>query len=325
MTIEGRSERNGLEMELPTEITRRPISSGAEKWLGREISVLDHGFVYLVDYMGNDEAVEQAARVSYGRGTRSVNETEGLVRYLRRHKHTTPFEMVEFKFHAKMPIFVARQWIRHRTANVNEYSARYSILDNEFYIPEPGILAAQSKKNRQGREELLDPQEAEKVRLLLREDAARNYEHYEYLLNDDGKGNPVDPGRSMLARELARIDLSLNFYTQWYWKIDLHNLLHFLKLRMDPHAQHEIRVYADALAKIVEESVPIAWKAFEDYELYAITLTRPELRVLTHLLGGRVYSRAEVLEASDKVDLTNKRERGELVEKLQQLGDFEKA
>lgn len=325
MTIEGRPERNRLEMELPTEITRRPISHGAEKWLRREISVLDHGFVYLVDYMGNDVAIEQAARVSYGSGTRSVNETEGLVRYLRRHKHTTPFEMVEFKFHAKMPIFVARQWIRHRTANINEYSARYSILDNEFYIPEPGILAAQSKKNRQGREELLDPQEAEKVRLLLIEDAARNYEHYEYLLNDDGNGNPVDTERSMLARELARIDLSLNFYTQWYWKIDLHNLFHFLKLRMDPHAQHEIRVYADALAKIVEESVPIAWKAFEDYELYAVTLTRPELSVLAQLLGGRVYSRAEVLEASDKVNLTNKRERSELIEKLQQLGVFEKA
>lgn len=313
-------ERKVRQIGLPTVETKRPISPGAEKWMGVEIPVLDHGFVYLVDYMGNDAAVEQAARVSYGSGTRSVNETEGLVRYLRRHKHTTPFEMVEFKFHAKMPIFVARQWIRHRTANINEYSARYSILDNEFYIPEPDILAAQSKKNRQGREEILDPQEAECVRQLLIEDAARNYEHYKYLLNDDGKGNPIDPERSMLARELARMDLSLNFYTQWYWKIDLHNLFHFLKLRMDPHAQHEIRVYADALAKIVEDSAPIAWKAFEDYELYAVTLTRPELAVLSQLLKGKVaFDRTEVLAVADAIGLTNRREREELVDKLASL------
>ena len=224
----------------------------AEEILGKEFPVLNHGFVRLVDYMGGDDSIVQAARVSYGRGTKKVSEDSGLIRYLMRHRHTTPFEMVELKFHAKMPIFVARQWIRHRTANVNEYSARYSILDKEFYVPEPEVIATQSKTNRQGREEVFSPKQAEEVRMVLIEDAKVVYEHYTNMLNEDPKnpGQPIDKMKGMLARELARMNLSLNFYTQWYWKIDLHNLFHFLGLRMDPHAQWEIRQYANEMAKI---------------------------------------------------------------------------
>src|SRR3989344_7894534 len=214
-------------------ITLRSISQGAEKWLYRPIKCLDHGFVYLVDYMGNDEAIVEAARTSYGQGTKKVSSDEGLIRYLRRHVHTTPSEMVEFKFHCKMPIFVARQWIRHRTANVNEYSARYSILDKEFYVPEPQHLAVQSATNRQGRSDMLSPEEAATVQKLLTEEASHAYENYELLLNDDGTGKSRNEGSAMLAREIARMALSLNFYTQWYWKCDLHHLFHFLSLRAD--------------------------------------------------------------------------------------------
>jgi thymidylate synthase (FAD) len=315
-------ERGLQKIDLATETTKRPISPGAEKWLGEVLPILDNGFVYLVDYMGNDEAIEQAARVSYGRGTRKASETRGLIRYLRRHEHTTPFEMVEFKFHAKMPIFVARQWVRHRTANINEYSARYSILDKEFYIPEPEVLASQSKQNRQGRGEILDPKQAEAVRQLLIADALNSYEHYEYMLNDEGSGKPVDPSRDMVARELARMGLSLNFYTQWYWKIDLHNLFHFLRLRIDKHAQYEIRVYAEGVSRILQDAVPIAWEAFVDYELEAVKLSRPEKVVLIQLLSqkGITFTEDELNRAVESLKITNKREREELVDKFTDLG-----
>src|SRR5579863_2384522 len=218
-----------------TQPTRRATVPALEEILYQPASVLDHGFVRVIDYMGDDAAVVQAARVSYGKGTKRVNEDRGLIHYLMRHRHTTPFEMCEIKYHVKLPIFVARQWIRHRTANVNEYSARYSILDNEFYLPAPEHRAVQSSTNRQGRGEALPPAEAQRVLDLLREDAARSYRDYALMLNEDESGQVVDAKRSGLARELARMNLSLNFYTQWYWKTDLYNLLHFLSLRADAH------------------------------------------------------------------------------------------
>lgn len=308
-------------IELPNCQTRRPQSLGAERWLGVPIRCLNRGFVYLVDYMGNDEAIEQAARVSYGSGTRKVSETRGLIRYLRRHDHTTPFEMVELKFHAKQPIFVARQWVRHRTANINEYSGRYSILDKEFYVPEPEVLAEQSVSNRQGRDKVVSPEYAETVRQLVMEDALRQYDHYQLFLNDDGMGQPKDVGQPMLARELARMGLGLNFYTQWYWKIDLHNFMHFSRLRMDPHAQYEIRVYANAMAQIVKDAFPLAWEAFEDYELYAEKFTRLELGVLKRLLEARgiEFNAAELLQQAKNIGMDNTREQMEMIEKFKSL------
>ena len=220
--------------------------------------VLDHGFVRVIDYMGDDAAIVQAARVSYGRGTRRVSEDAGLIRYLMRHRHSTPFEMCEIKYHVKLPIFVARQWIRHRTANVNEYSARYSILDREFYIPAPEHLAAQSAATGRAAATCWSGDEAAQVLDLLREDATRCYDHYAEMLNEDEAGAPRDPSRQGLARELARMNLTLNTYTQWYWKTDLHNLLHFLSLRADAHAQYEIRVYAEAMLERSQAWVPVA-------------------------------------------------------------------
>lgn len=311
-------------LKLQFNETARPVSLGAENRLGEVIPVLDHGFIYLVDYMGNDNSIEEAARVSYGVGTRKVNETRGLIRYLRRHDHTTPFEMVEFKFHAKMPIFVARQWIRHRTANVNEYSARYSILDKEFYIPKIENLGSQSASNRQGQGEVVNPEQAEVIRQLLITDALQNYEDYEYMLNDDGSGKPQDPSREMLARELARMNLSLNFYTQWYWKANLHNIFHFINLRADPHAQYEIRVYADAMASIVKDSVPLAWEAFVDYQLEAIKLSRLEKETLVSLFRERgALQTEEVFTAAKKVGLAGKRELDEMMEKFKRMGILE--
>jgi len=266
--------------------TRRAVAPGLEDILYQPIPVLDHGFVRVVDYMGDDSAVVQAARVSYGRGTRRVSEDRGLIRYLMRHRHTTPFEMCEIKYHCKLPIFVARQWIRHRTANVNEYSARYSILDNEFYMPAPQHLAAQSSANRQGRAEALSGEEAARVFALLREDASNAYAHYAEMLNETDEGEPADPSRRGLARELARMNLSLNFYTQWYWKIDLHNLLHFLDLRADPHAQYEIRAYADAMLETVRRWVPDTFEAFMDYGIGGVRLSAGALDVVKRLIGG---------------------------------------
>src|ERR1700744_2714030 len=239
-----------------TSPTRRATVPALEEILYEALPVLDHGFIRVVDYMGDDAAIVHAARVSYGRGTRRVSEDQGLINYLMRHRHTTPFEMCEIKYHVKLPIFVARQWIRHRTANVNEYSARYSILDNEFYIPAPEHLAAQAATNRQGRGDVLEGQAAKRVLDLLREDSERAYAGYAEMLNENDAGNPRDPSWPGLARELARMNLSLNFYTQWYWKIDLNNLMHFLSLRADAHAQYEIRAYAEAMIGTLERWVP---------------------------------------------------------------------
>ena len=271
--------------------TRRATVPALEEMLYTALPVLDHGFVRVNDYMGDDGAVLQAARVSYGRGTRKVSEDAGLIRYLMRHRHSTPFEMCEIKYHVKLPIFVARQWIRHRTANVNEISARYSILDREFYLPAPEHLAAQSEINRQGRGAVLEGENAARVLDLLREDSLRAHDHYMELLNEDDDGQARDPSRPGLARELARMNLTLNTYTQWYWKTDLHNLLHFLSLRADSHAQYEIRVYADAMLKTVEAWVPACYAAFRDYRMGAVTFSASMLAVLRRMLAGEAVTR----------------------------------
>jgi thymidylate synthase (FAD) len=234
----------------------------------------------------------QAARVSYGRGTRKVSEDRGLINYLMRHRHTTPFEMCEIKYHVKLPIFVARQWIRHRMANVNEYSARYSILDKEFYMPSPEHLAVQATTNRQGRGEVLDGAAAQHVLDLLRRDAEHAYAGYAELLNEDAAGAPIDPVRPALARELARINLSLGFYTQWYWKTDLHNLMHFLSLRADPHAQYEIRAYAEAMLGTLARWVPMAYAAFLEYRMNAAVISATGLAVVRRLLHGEQVGQA---------------------------------
>ena len=272
--------------------TLRPTVPAMEALLYTPIALLDHGFLRVIDYMGDDAAIVQAARVSYGRGTRRVSEDAGLIRYLLRHRHSTPFEMCEIKFHVKLPIFVARQWIRHRMANVNEYSARYSVLDREFYIPAPEQLAAQSSANRQGRGDVLAGEEAAHVLGLLRDDATRAYDHYVEMLNEDEAGNPVDPARAGLARELARMNLTLNTYTQWYWKTDLHNLLHFVSLRADTHAQYEIRVYADAILNILDAWVPATYAAFVDYRLGAVTFSAAMTAVLKRMLAGEAVQQA---------------------------------
>ena len=295
--------------------TRRATVPALEAMLYRPMPVLDHGFVRVVDYMGDDAAIVQAARVSYGRGTRKVSEDAGLIRYLMRHRHSTPFEMCEIKYHVKLPIFVARQWIRHRMANVNEYSARYSILDREFYIPEPEHLAAQSQNNRQGRGAVLEGEAAREVLELLRDDAARCHDHYALMLGDEDADQPegqppADAARRGygLARELARMNLTLNTYTQWYWKADLHNLLSFLSLRLDSHAQFEIRVYAEAMLETVRAWVPTACAAFEDYRLGAFTMSSSMLDVVRRLLAG------EALE--QKASGLSRREWDELMQAL---------
>lgn len=265
--------------------TLRAVSDGMEAHLYRAHEVLDHGFVRVIDYMGNDAAIVQAARVSYGAGTKKVNDDSGLIRYLMRHWHSTPFEMCEVKLHVKLPIFVARQWIRHRTANVNEYSARYSIMDREFYIPQPEQLAAQSTVNNQGRGATLQGEEAARVLEILKSDAARSYDHYEAMLSQDGQQG--------LARELARMNLPANIYTQWYWKVDLHNLFHFLRLRADAHAQYEIRVYADAIARVVADWVPVAFGAFEDYRMGGATLSAKAVAVLKRRLSGETVTQED--------------------------------
>ena len=271
---------------LQTYETRRATVPAVEEILYQPLPVLDHGFVRVIDYMGDDSAVVQAARVSYGRGTKKITQDRGLLRYLLRHRHSTPFEMCEIKFHVKLPIFVARQWIRHRTANVNEYSARYSILDREFYLPAAGHLAAQSHSNRQGRDQVLEGAEAEQVMALLKRDAEQCYDTYEHILNEAENGERADPARQGLARELARMNLPVNFYTQWYWKVDLHNLLHFLSLRTDPHAQYEIRVYAEAMLEAVKRWVPLTFEAFEDYTQGAFRLSAQGLAIVKRLLDG---------------------------------------
>ena len=262
--------------------TLRATVPAMEAHLGRAIPVLDHGFVRVVDYMGDDSAIVQAARVSYGKGTKSVQNDEGLIRYLMRHWHSTPFEMCELKLHVKLPLFVARQWIRHRTANVNEISARYSILDAEFYTPEPEHLAAQSDVNNQGRGRVLEGGEAARALALLKDGAASAYGDYEALLSTDGQ--------SGLARELARMALPASIYTQWYWKVDLHNLLHFLRLRADPHAQYEIRAYADAIGGVVADWVPLAWQAYRDHREGAVQVSRLGVECLRRMLKGEAVT-----------------------------------
>ena len=258
--------------------TMRATVPGMEQHLYTAHDVLDHGFVRVIDYMGDDSAICQAARVSYGRGTKAVTNDEGLIRYLMRHWHSTPFEMCEIKLHVKLPVFVARQWIRHRTANVNEYSARYSILDREFYIPAPEHINAQSVVNNQGRGNVLQGEEAARVLEILKADSNRCYDNYESMISDEGQNG--------LARELARMNLPANIYTQWYWKVDLHNLFHFLRLRADSHAQYEIRVYADAICKIVADWVPAAYGAFEDYRLGGAQLSGRALDAMRRMLKG---------------------------------------
>jgi thymidylate synthase (FAD) len=258
--------------------TRRATVPGMEEHLYTAYPVLDHGFVRVIDYMGDDSAICQAARVSYGRGTKAVTNDEGLIRYLMRHWHSTPFEMCEIKLHVKLPVFVARQWIRHRTANVNEYSARYSILDREFYIPAPEHVNAQSVVNNQGRGQVLEGEEAQRVLEILKADSNRCYDNYEAMISDQGQNG--------LARELARMNLPANIYTQWYWKVDLHNLFHFLRLRADKHAQYEIRVYAEEICRIVADWVPAAFGAFEDYRLGGAQLSGRALEALRRMLKG---------------------------------------
>lgn len=262
--------------------TLRAVSEGMERHLYLAKPVLDHGFVRVIDYMGDDSAIVQAARVSYGAGTKHVQNDEGLIRYLMRHWHSTPFEMCEVKFHVKLPVFVARQWIRHRTANVNEYSARYSILDREFYIPEPGALAAQSTVNNQGRGAVLEGAEAARVLEMLKSDATRAFDSYEAMLSQDGQQG--------LARELARMNLPMNTYTQWYWKTDLHNLFHFLRLRADAHAQMEIRVYAEAMEAIVADWVPLAFAAYRDYRAGGVNLSAQAVECVRRMLKGEAVT-----------------------------------
>jgi len=295
-----------------------------EELVGKDLKVLDHGFVRLVDYMGSDAAIVQAARVSYGKGTKKLSEDRGLIRYLMRHRHTTPFEMCEIKLHVKLPIFVARQWVRHRTANINEYSARYSILDKEYYVPDRIYLSEHRREEREarklakasteGQDDFFGLGEVESTRIeaagpqsttnnqgrqaARNEDeivdhlgtisniSARAYSAYERLLNQTADGRVLDSERDGLARELARMVLPTNYYTQWYWKIDLHNLLHFVSLRADSHAQFEIREYAKVIGEIVRRWVPLTWEAHDDYCQNSTILSAQEFRLIKRLIRG---------------------------------------
>jgi len=270
--------------------TKRVNSPELEKVLYEAIPILDHGFIRVVDYMGNDTSIVQAARVSYGKGTKKVNTDAGLIKYLMRHWHSTPFEMCEIKYHIKLPIFIARQWIRHRTANVNEYSARYSILDKEFYLPTSENLASQSQNNRQGRGDVLKGDQAKKVLDLLKSDAERTYSNYEEMLNERYDGTVIDKNKIGLARELARMNLTLNTYTQWYWKTDLLNLMNFLRLRADHHAQYEIRTYADAMLETLKKWVPITYEAFMDYRVGGTEVSAKGKLVIQKMIKGEEVS-----------------------------------
>ena len=279
------SEINSL--RASTNKTIRPVAEGIEKILYQVYPALDHGFIRVVDYMGDDQAVVQAARVSYGKGTSRVSEDRGLIRYLMRHRHSTPFGMCEIKLHVKLPMFIARQWIRHRTASINEYSARYSVLDKEFYIPNAKDLAVQSKSNMQGRGDVLSEKDSNEALEMLKRDAENCFETYEYLLNERSNGDIIDSNRDGLARELARINLTLNTYTQWYWKTNLHNLMNFIYLRADSHAQYEIRVYADIIYEIMKAWVPITADAFNSYRSGSIELSAEAMNVIKIMLAGK--------------------------------------
>ena len=299
-----------LDQQSQSNVTKRVISPELEKILYEALPVLDHGFVRVVDYMGDDSSVVQSARVSYGKGTKKVSTDSGLIKYLMRHRHSTPFEMCEIKYHVKLPIFVARQWIRHRTANVNEYSARYSILDKEFYIPEKEHLAAQSKNNRQGRGDIIKGDQAKQVLDLLKKDAEQTYKNYEEMLNERYDGSVIDEKKYGLARELARMNLTLNTYTQWYWKTDLLNLMNFLRLRADDHAQYEIRAYATAMLDTLKKWVPTTYEAFMDYRVGGTEVSAKGKEVIKKLIQGEDID----IEQSG----LSKREWNELMQELNQ-------
>ena len=286
MELTSEQKKEIQEQQSQNNSTKRVTSPELEKVLYEAIPVLDHGFIRVIDYMGDDSSIVQSARVSYGKGTKKVSTDEGLIRYLMRHWHSTPFEMCEIKYHVKLPIFIARQWIRHRTANVNEYSARYSILDKEFYIPAKEQLSAQATNNRQGRGDLITGQQADEVLKILKDDAVRTYDNYEKMLNERFDGTIIDEKRSGLARELARMNLTLNSYTQWYWKTDLLNLMNFLFLRGDSHAQYEIRVYAETMLETVKKWVPITHAAFLDYRVGAAHLSSKGLKIVQSMING---------------------------------------
>ena len=288
--------------------TLRITSSSLERILYKQFKVLDSGFIRVMDYMGDDTAIIQSARVSYGEGTKKVSNDKGLIRYLMKNWHTTPFEMCEIKLHIKLPIFIARQWIRHRTANVNEYSARYSILDKEFYIPKPQHMSSQSTTNKQGRGSNLSKKDTERFLKILKDDAERNYKHYEDMLNENQSGEIKNDDKTGLSRELARINLTLNTYTQWYWKIDLHNLLHFLYLRDDPHAQYEIQAYAEIiLNKIVKKWVPYTYSAFKEFQLESYNLSRTAIEIIKKRLQGKKISYEKSgLSRREWIELINK-------------------
>ena len=304
LTIE--QQRDIQDQQSQKNTTKRVTANELEKILYEAIPILDHGFIRVVDYMGNDSSIVQAARVSYGKGTKKVNTDSGLIKYLMRHWHSTPFEMCEIKYHVKLPIFIARQWIRHRTANVNEYSARYSILDKEFYLPKSENLAAQSQSNRQGRGNVLEGDQAKKVLDLLKGDAERTYNNYEEMLNERYDGSVIDENKIGLARELARMNLTLNTYTQWYWKTDLLNLMNFLRLRADHHAQYEIRAYADAMLDTLKKWVPITYEAFMDYRVGGSEISAKGKLVIQKLIKGQ--------ETSIEESGLSKREWNELME-----------
>ena len=290
MELTSEQKKEIQEQQSQSNTTKRVTSPELEKVLYEAIPVLDHGFIRVIDYMGDDSSIVQSARVSYGKGTKKVSTDEGLIRYLMRHWHSTPFEMCEIKYHVKLPIFIARQWIRHRTANVNEYSARYSILDKEFYIPAKEQLSAQATNNRQGRGDLITGEQADEVLKILKDDAVRTYDNYEKMLNERFDGTIIDEKKSGLARELARMNLTLNSYTQWYWKTDLLNLMNFLFLRGDSHAQYEIRVYAEKMLDTVKKWVPITHAAFLDYRVGAAHISSKGLKIVKSMINGNKVS-----------------------------------
>ena len=286
MELTNQQKKEIIEQQSQKNTTKRVTSPELEKILYEALPVLDHGFVRVVDYMGDDTSIVQSARVSYGKGTKKVSTDSGLIKYLMRHRHSTPFEMCEIKYHVKLPIFVARQWIRHRTANVNEYSARYSILDKEFYLPTKENLAAQSKNNRQGRGDLINGKQADDILKILKEDAEKSYNDYETMLNERYDGTIINENKKGLARELARMNLTLNTYTQWYWKTDLLNLLNFLSLRADDHSQYEIRAYADVMIDSLKRWVPITYEAFMDYRIGGMELSSKGKSVISKMIKG---------------------------------------
>jgi thymidylate synthase (FAD) len=311
MELTSEQKKEIQEQQSQSNSTKRVTSPELEKVLYEAIPVLDHGFIRVIDYMGDDSSIVQSARVSYGKGTKKVSTDDGLIRYLMRYRHSTPFEMCEIKYHVKLPIFIARQWIRHRTANVNEYSARYSILDKEFYLPAKNQLAAQSQSNRQGRGDVLQGKQAEEVLNILKDDATRTYDNYEKLLNERFDGTKIDENKIGLARELARMNLTLNTYTQWYWKTDLLNLLNFLFLRADDHAQYEIRVYAQTMLDTVKRWVPITYQAFMDYRVGAAEISSKGLKIIKSMISGKKVGQED--------SGLSKREWNELMEKLDKV------